>query len=558
MIRGLLIGSAAVLLVSCGGAPKTATAPHVAVTADVQSSGSPRRLRLITSDQYLNTLAYAFGDDIRLETNFAPLGRYDGLLQNGAERAGVSSGQMEQYQRAAAAVAARIVDPKHRDFIIHCQPKDKAAADPTCATSFLSAAGRILFRRPLTAGERDQAVQDASAGAARLKDFYAGLASALEGLLMSPHFLYFEDTVEPAKGGERFDAYTVASRLSFFLWDAAPDDALLRAAESGEILTPKGLNKAIDRMIASPRLETGVRAFFDDMLRFDEFNTLAKDPDIYPDFTGITAADAREQTLRTVFDHLITKARDYRDLFTTRDTFVSPALAPIYNVSVSAWSPYSFPADSQRVGLLTQASFVALRSHPGRSSPTLRGKALREIFLCQTVPSPPPNVDFSALENPDPNIKTQRERVNLHLKNPVCAGCHKITDPTGLALENFDGSGQFRTREKGSLIDVSGNLDGQSFKDAAGLGEALHNHPALTPCLVKRAYSYATGGPTSSADEATLNALHTRFAASGFKFSVLLKLIASDPAFLRARPDAQAGTAAARADTDASTSDARR
>ena len=184
------------------------------------------------------------------------------------------------------------------------------------------------------------------------------------------------------------------------------------------------------------------------------------------------------------------------------------------------------PADSPRVGLLTQVSFLALHSHPGRSSPTLRGKALRELLLCQPVPSPPANVDFSALENPDPNIKTQRDRLEVHRKNPVCAGCHKITDPLGLALENFDGSGQYRDTEKGAPIDASGSFDGKNFVNAAQLGQDLHNSPALTSCLVKRVYSYAIGGPTGVADAATLAYFDERFARQGYRLPDLLRSIA--------------------------------
>ncbi len=542
VLCGVLAASIAFTLTGCSGETDSARTPAVSAShnADVSTAGSPKRLRLLTSEQYLNVLSNAFGEDIKIETNFAPFGRAEGLLQVGAADAGVPGAQMERYQRAAATISARLVDPAHRDFTVRCKPADTSAADAPCAAKYVTSVGRVLFRRPLTSTERDQAVEAANTAATRLKDFYAGLGVATESLLMSPHFLYFEDTVEPdptRRGMERFDTYTIASRLSFFLWNSAPDEELLREAEAGELLTQKGLVKAIDRMLASSRLETGVRAFFDDMFHFDTFDTVAKDPDAYPDFTGVTAADAREQTLRTVVDHLIVKKRDYRDLFTTRETFLSPSLSAIYDVSVSSWSPYQFPADSPRAGLLTHISFLALRSHPARSSPTLRGKAMREIFLCQPVPNPPANVDFSALENPDPNIRTQRERVNQHLQNPVCAGCHRITDPAGLALENFDGAGQFRTREKGSLIDASGSLDGKGFSDVVGLGEALRNHPALTSCLVKRAYSYATGGATSQADAATLAAIQTSFANGGYKFPALLKAIVSNPAFLRVRPE---------------------
>src|SRR5690606_3992061 len=183
------------------------------------------------------------------------------------------------------------------------------------------------------------------------------------------------------------------------------------AAESGEIQTPKGRARIVASMLASRRLETGVRAFFDDMFGFDDFNSLAKDTATYPKFTGQMAADAREETLRTVVDHLITKKGDYRDLFTTRTTFISPGIAQLYGLATPpGWHAYEFPADAQRAGILTQISFLAVHSHPGRSSPTLRGKALREILLCQPVPPPPPNVDFSAVEDPTSPFRTARAR----------------------------------------------------------------------------------------------------------------------------------------------------
>jgi hypothetical protein len=242
--------------------------------------------------------------------------------------------------------------------------------------------------------------------------------------------------------------------------------------------------------------------------------------------------DAREQTLRTIVDQLITKNGDYRDLYTTRDTFMSPALASVYKVATPpGWTPYTFPPDSPRQGILTQISYLAVHAHPGRSSPTRRGKALRELLLCQKVPSPPPNVDFSLVDNPPPNIKTQRERVNLHLKNPVCAGCHKITDPMGLALENFDGGGQYRTTERGALIDASGSLDGKSFKDVIGLTQALHDHPQLPTCLTKRVLAYGTGGPLAQDENATLENFEKEFAASGYRFKALLKAIVMSDSF---------------------------
>jgi hypothetical protein len=288
----------------------------------------------------------------------------------------------------------------------------------------------------------------------------------------------------------------------------------------------------VEMMLASPRLENGVRAFFDDMLAFDQFDSLAKDSMAYPKASGAVLSDAREQTLRTAYDHLIVRDRDYRDLFTTRDTFMSPALATIYNVpTVPGWTSYSFPEDSPRAGIEHHISFLTLHSHPGRSSPTLRGKALRERLLCQVVPPPPPNVDFSAVEDPDANLRTARERLTAHRSNPVCAGCHKITDPIGLAMENFDGAGQFRTSEGGATIDASGSLDGREFTDPRGLAQAIHDHPQLPTCLVKRMYSYGVGSATTDADKPQLEYLSKRFEGSGYRVRELLRAITMSPAF---------------------------
>ncbi len=254
------------------------------------------------------------------------------------------------------------------------------------------------------------------------------------------------------------------------------------------------------------------------------------------DLTGTAVQDAREQTLRITLNHLLEENKDYRDLFTTRETFISPSLATIYKLPASSgWVPYEFPEGSPRAGLLAQIGFLAGHGHPGRSSPTLRGKALREILLCQQVPRPPANIDFSALENPDPKVKTQRERVALHLTSPACAGCHKITDPIGLALENFDGAGQYRETEKGARIDASGSLDGKEFKDVNGLAAALHDHPALTSCLVKRTYSYGTGSPSGPADRAVLDGLNKQFAAGGYKLRPLLKSVVMNKNFSQVR-----------------------
>jgi hypothetical protein len=217
----------------------------------------------------------------------------------------------------------------------------------------------------------------------------------------------------------------------------------------------------------------------------------------------------------------------------------------VYRVQVEAprgvWQPFEFPANDPRVGIQSQLGFLALHSHPGRSSPTLRGAAIRSSLLCQRVPDPPPDVDFTEFNDPNSPSKTARQRLTAHSTSPACEGCHRITDPIGLALENFDGAGQFRTLENGEIIDTSGDLDGLSFEDGVGLGTALHANPALTTCLAYRLYAYASGVALSPRDPRMVY-LEGRFADSGYRVKALMKVIATSDAFYAVSVPETAGT----------------
>ncbi|MET0291722.1 MAG: DUF1592 domain-containing protein [Steroidobacteraceae bacterium] len=529
--RPLVIGGALVAV-----AVGVGLAFGVGGSGEPESKGTPATLRLLSQQQYLNTLSYVFGPNVQPTTRFAALPRSDGLLASGAAVAGLTDTQLEMYQKTAAKVATQVIGESSRDYLIPCTPAAPDAADADCARQFVTAVAPLLYRRSLPPEYIETLVGEANKAADSLKSFYDGLGVVIEGMLLSPNVLLVAEGAEPDpdhKGTERLDSWSLATRLSLFLWNASPDAELLKAAESGQLQTRSGLAKEVDRMLASPRLEEGVRALFDDMFEFENFGLLSKDGQIYPTFTGETAVDAREQTLRTVVDHLVTRKQDYRDLFTSRQTFMSQALAPIYKVAAQGpgWKPFEFPADSPYQGLLTQVSFQALHSHPGRSSATLRGKALREVMLCQVVPKPPANVDFSAVQNPDGSLKTARERVAFHLKNPSCAGCHRITDPMGLSMEAFDGAGQFRHTENDVEIDTTGNLDGVEFSDVVGLGKALRDNPQLPWCAVRRTFAYATGTASEKNDRRVLEFLSARFAQDGYQLPALLREIALSSAF---------------------------
>jgi hypothetical protein len=506
----------------------------------------PRRAgeqRRLSEDQYRHIIADVFGSDIAVAGRFDPLNRTEGLLTLGSAQAAITPAAYEQFDGMAHAIAAQVVDEQHRDILLPCKPTKADGPDDACARQFLARVGRLLYRRPLKTNELQAMTGLAHEAAETLGDFHAGLAYGLAGLLEAPSFLLLRDSVadDPDHpGNQKLDAFAKASRLSFLLWDSAPDDMLLAAAESGELDSRRGLARQVDRMLASPRLHVGVRAFFTDLLGFDGFDTLAKDQVIYPAFTQPVAGEAAEQTLRTIDDLLVRQNGDYRDLFTTSETFMSRRLGAIYRTPVGTtegWERVALPEGDKRAGILTELSFVALHSHPGRSSPTLRGKAVREILLCQKVPDPPANVNFAVVQDTqNPKFRTVRERLGAHRTQPTCAGCHKIMDPIGLALENFDGAGQYRDQENGAAIDTSGDLNGVQFADARQLGKALHDNPAAASCLVRRLTEYGTGRAPAKGEAAWMEYLDHDFAASGYRIPALLRRIATSDGFYAVSP----------------------
>ncbi len=505
----------------------------------------------LTPEQYERSIHDIFGADISIDANKVDPGfRDDGLLALGNRRLTLSAAALERDDTLAQQIALQVADPHRRATLIGCSPSSDQAPDDACTARFVERVGLPLFRRPLSAEEIQGYVATQHRAAEQLHSFDAGIAAAVAQMLVAPDFLFrIERSTADAKqpGNLQLDAYSRASRLSFFLWNTTPDSELLAAAQSGKLMTSAGLAQQVERMLNSARLESGLRAFFVDMLAFsglDEdpgFETLAIDSSFYPNFTLNAQNDAQEQTLRTLVDHLLRKNGDYRDLFITRDTFLTPALAALYGVPLSRsqelggavpWVPYHFADSDPYIGILTQVSFLSLHSHPGRSSPTRRGKALREVFLCQKVPPPPGNVDFSLVQNTnDPRYKTVRQRLTAHRNEPMCAGCHKIMDPIGLSFENFDTAGEYRVTENGATIDASGDLSGKSFEGLRQLAQIIRDDPATTSCLLNRAYSYGTERKPTPQEQVWLATVQSELSKDGVRWRALMRLITLNPDF---------------------------
>jgi hypothetical protein len=494
--------------------------------------------RRLTESQYRHAIANIFGADIRLNARFEPGKREAGLLAIGNSQLSLTSSGFEQYFSMARSIADQALDAKHRDAIVGCRPADPKAADEACATQFVQKYGALLFRRPLTPADVATRVAIAGKGAAQKGDFYAGLKLSLASLLMAPEFLFRIERAEPdpaQRGQLRLDGYTKASRLSYLIWDSEPDAELLQAAASGALHTQAGLERQLTRMTESPRMQAGVEAFFSDMLQLDQLDGLTKDAASYPKFSQAVVDAAREQTLRTLVDLLVTRGGDYRDIFTNRTTFLNRPLAAVYNVQFlggsDSWTRFTFPEDSGRSGVLTEFSFLSMFSHPGRSSPTRRGVKVNEIFMCLPTPEPPPNVDFSKVQATA--VGTVRTRLLDHMTNPGCAGCHRLSDPVGLTLERFDGIGGRRTTENGIPIDVSADLYGRKFSGAAGLGQVLHDDPRTPACLTQQVYAYGVGRQAMQDDEAFLESATQAFAGDGYRMKALYRRIGSSPQFFR-------------------------
>ena len=529
---------ALVLLAACGPgeAPK--------------SAGGPAQMRRLTEDQYRAGIADIFGADIKVAGRFEPDNRKGGLLALGAAIVTITPAGFEQYDGMARTIAAQVLDDQHYDKLIGCKPaSDTAPADNeearACTRQTVQKYGRLLFRRTLGEAEIGQRVAEAGAATERLGTYKAGLSHALVRLMDSPDFLFRVETTEPDKsGGVRLAATAKATRLSYLLWNTTPDDALLAAAEAGKLDSKEGLKAEIDRLMASPRLVDGTRAFLADFLQLADVDALAKDPLVYPVYNQKVLQAAREQTLRTLTSLLLEEKRDYREIFTSRRTFMTKVLGPVYWVPVESregWEPFEFATDDPRAGILTQISFTALHAHPGRSSATLRGKAIREILLCQPVAAPPANVNFSIVQDTsNAQFKTARDRLTAHRSDPTCAGCHKVIDPIGLALEQFDGMGQLRAEENGTAIDASGDLDGRAFRDAAGLGAALAKDPAAPVCFADSLFRYATGRDWQEGERAWQAWLQQSFARDGYRLPDLLRRIALSDAFYAVAPETSA------------------
>ena len=429
--------------------------------------------------------------------------------------------------------AVGVGDTPSRRRIFVCRPS--AGSDDQCAATILRTLARRAYRRPVSDADVAGLMEFYRSGRARHtathdgspSTFESGVEFALRAILVDPDFLFFVER-DPA-GAPRGSLYRVtdlqlASRLSLFLWSSIPDDELLALAEKNELSKPAVLARQVERMLADPRAAALVGNFAGQWLHLRNMRSVAPDPEAFPEFDE-NLRDALRQETELFIQHQLRANRSVVELLTANYTFLNERLAKHYGIP-GIWGPQFRRVelgDSVRRGLLGQGSILTVTSYANRTSPTLRGKWILENLLAAPPPAPPPNVpsldDGSASDG-----LSVRERMEQHRRNAVCASCHAQMDPFGLALENFDAVGKWRTRDGQAGIDASTSLpDGSSFDGPAGLRKLLAEQPdRFTMALTEKMLTYALGRGVEYHDRPAIRGIVRDAAPGGYTWSSLI------------------------------------
>ncbi len=488
-------------------------------------------LRRLTNQQYNNTVRDLLKDSTSPANQFPPEDFVNGFKDQYASQS-LSPIQIEAYSLAAGRIAANAFRRGDSRQLIPCIPS--GPDDAACRTRFIRSFGRRAFRRPLEPEE----IARLDALFRAQDDFLKGAQTVIEAMLQSPSFLFWmEQTPNPP-----WKPYAVASRLAYFIWDTMPDDALLNSAAAGELATRDDVARVARRMLDDPRAKQGLDDFVSQWLRFDRALTAARDEHTFPLFRHDLVIAMTEEAKHFVGD-LVWNGRNFMDAFTANYTFVNSDLAAIYKVPPPAheYDRVVLPAEQERSGLLGEALFLTLTSKLEDTAPTARGLFIREQFLCQHVPPPPPGVDTNLPAVTEARPMTNRERLASHTTNKTCAGCHHLIDPIGFGLETFDAIGVYRDKQKLLFypeyhgaepkrpppkevdleLDKTGQVAGlpqPQFSTPRELGELLADTAECQQCVVKQVFRYMAGRQDTPADVPVIQLAWERFRDSGFHY----------------------------------------
>lgn len=412
-----------------------------------------------------------------------------------------------------------------------------AANVQSCLTQILSGFMKNAYRRPVTDAEVADLVQLASTITTSSGDVVRGASAAFKVVLLSPNFIFHVELGAPNSAAPTpLNDYELASRLSYFLWSSMPDAQLMQAADA-KMLTAGGatLTAQIDRLVADAKSQAFVDNFAGQWLWIRQVAGVSPDPALFPEVDQ-ALLDAIPQETKLFFKSLLTGAKPINTLLLADYTFVNTRLATHYGLPAA---PAAFTqvnlANSHRMGILTQETFLTTTSQPNRSSPVKRGEWILEQLLCDPPPAPPPNVPLLPTFVMGSGL-TGRAYLEQHVQNPYCASCHNTIDPIGFTLENFDAVGAYRTVDNGQAIDSSGVMpDGTSFKGPTDLTQWVVNDPRFLRCTTKQMLTYAVGRSFDSSDALAYVAGVAQPLVAAGTWPQLVRAVANSQAFLTRR-----------------------
>ncbi|HTM44196.1 MAG TPA: DUF1592 domain-containing protein [Polyangiaceae bacterium] len=523
--------------------------------------GDPGRVGLhrLNNHEYNNTVRDVMGDTTAPATDFLAEEGLSGF-DNTAVSLGMTSGQFEKYFNAAGALVTNaFANPAWVAANIPCTA---AAASDACVGTVLNGLGMHIYRRPLTDAEKTAAMGVYNADFTRASDGTAAMKEMIRAMLSAASFLYrAEVPTDPASAGpQALNGYEMASRLSYLHWSTAPDETLYQLAAGGGLADTATLEMQVDRMLDDAKGAEFNSNFGGQWLDIRKLGQHSVTATIFPTFSEPLRA-AMETEGYMWFQEFVQGNRPITDWFTADFNYVNGALAQHYGYTLpagadpNAFTKMEVPGDA-RSGFMGLAHFLTDTSFPGRTSPTKRAVWVLENLMCTPPPQPPPNVPkLEATAEPnsgsvDPaTIVNVKARLEAHRQDPMCNSCHQLLDPLGLALENFDGIGAYRTAySNGEAIDATGSFpvhaaDGTTtampFTDAATLAALLASDARFTPCVSKQVFSYALGRVAGPSDDAYLAQINANWATrGGLTIRNLLKSVVTNDTFRFSRGEA--------------------